>query len=204
MADTALSIQDELAAAAAHLRNAGITAARREALLLAAAGVTAAAAGFLVGPLLFGGGRPKVDPGVFSTPLPDLSGKPRQLSEWRGRVLVCNFWATWCAPCREEIPVLIAARSKFAAKGAEIVGIAVDNASKVRDFAASFKITYPVLLSEADGLELMRKLGNSAGGLPYTVFLDREGRPVDQRLGAMKAEDLMWALYNKVDFVFNY
>ena len=163
---------------------------RREALILASAGVAAAAAGFLVGPLLFDGGRPKADAAFLSTRFPDLAGKPRQLSEWRGRVLVCNFWATWCAPCREEMPLLVAARAKYASKGVEIVGIAVDNATKVREFTASLGITYPILLSEADGLELMRGLGNSAGGLPYTVFLDREGRPVDHKLGALKVADL--------------
>jgi thiol-disulfide isomerase/thioredoxin len=163
---------------------------RREALILAAAGLAAAAAGFLVGPLVFERDAPKADAAFLSTSFPDLAGKSRRLSEWRGRVLVCNFWATWCAPCREEMPLLIAARSKYAAKGVEIVGIAVDNAAKVREFSRSLGVTYPILLSEADGLELMRRLGNSAGGLPYTVFLDREGRPVHQKLGALKAGEL--------------
>jgi len=103
---------------------------------------------------------------------------------------VCNFWATWCAPCREEMPLLLSARAKYASKGVEIVGIAVDNAAKVREFSTALGITYPILLAEADGLELMRKLGNAAGGLPYTVFLDREGRPVEHKLGALKAAEL--------------
>jgi thiol-disulfide isomerase/thioredoxin len=163
---------------------------RREALILGAAGIAAAAAGFLVGPLLFEQGSTKVDAAFLSAQFPDLAGKPRRLSEWRGRVLVCNFWATWCAPCREEMPLLMAARAKYAAKGVEFVGIAVDNAAKVREFTASLGVTYPIVLSEAEGLELMRRLGNSAGGLPYTVFLDREGRPVQQKLGALKAGEL--------------
>ena len=167
-----------------------MTTRRREALILASAGLAAAAAGFLIGPLLIEGGTRKVDRAFLSTPFPDLSGKPRQLSEWRGRVVVCNFWATWCAPCREEMPLLVAARAKYASKGVEIVGIAVDNVAKVREFAASIGVTYPILLSEADGLELMRRLGNSAGGLPYTVFLDRDGQPVEHKLGALKAADL--------------
>ena len=163
---------------------------RREALILTAAGLTAAAAGFLVGPAIFGRRESSGEGGLMATRFPDLAGKPRQLTEWRGRVLVCNFWATWCAPCREEIPLLVAARAKYAAKGVEIVGIAVDSGAKVGDFARSLGVTYPILLSEADGLEHMRNLGNSSGGLPYTVFFDREGRVAHRKLGALKQADL--------------
>lgn len=160
---------------------------RREALVLGAAGLAAAAAGFLVGPVLFGGGS---DSGFLGAQFPDLAGKSRQLSEWRGRVLVCNFWATWCAPCREEIPLLLGAQAKYAIQGVQIVGIAIDNAAKVGEFAQSLKVTYPILLSEADGLEHMRKLGNSSGGLPYTVFFDRKGAVAHRKLGALKAPEL--------------
>ena len=167
-----------------------MAAGRREALILGAAGLAAAAAGFVVGPMLFGSRKPEADAVLMATPFPDLQGKPRRLLEWKGRVLVCNFWATWCAPCREEIPLLISIRDKYAAKSVEIVGIAVDNSSKVAEFAKSFSITYPILLSDAEGLDFMRKLGNSSGGLPYTVFFDREGRPAQQKLGALKAPEL--------------
>ena len=160
---------------------------RRETLILVGAGLAAGAAGFLVGPLLLGGG------GRSSLPaesMPDLSGKSRQLSEWRGQILVCNFWATWCAPCREEIPVLQAAREKFGGSGVEIVGIAVDNAAKVKLYADNLKISYPILINEATGLDLMRQLGNSSGGLPYTAFFDRQGAVVRHKLGALKADEL--------------
>ena len=168
----------------------GVTPRRREALILVAAGVAAASAGFLVGPA-FLRGRDSADAGeLWSTRLPDLAGKSRQVSEWRGRVVVCNFWATWCAPCREEIPVLMAARQKSGPDTLEVVGIAVDNAAKVGEFARSFRISYPVLISDGEGLELMRKLGNTAGGLPYTVFLDRQGRVAHRKLGALTSTEL--------------
>jgi len=171
---------------------------RRESLILGAAGLAAATAGFLAGPLALrstgsdtsGEAGGKADIALRAAVFPDLEGHARMLSEWRGRVLVCNFWATWCVPCREEIPMLIAARVKYAVSGLEIVGIAVDNPGNVRQFAASFKISYPVLLAEADGLDLMRKLGNSAGGLPYTVVADRQGGIVHRKLGALKQADL--------------
>ncbi len=171
---------------------------RREALLLGAAGLAAAVAGFLLGPLLLqstnrsgaGDGEAAGSLALRSTSLVDLTGRTRRLSEWRDRILVCNFWATWCTPCREEIPLLMAAGKKYGPKGVEIVGIAIDNAAKVRDFASSLNISYPILLAEADGLDLMRRLGNGAGGLPYTVVADRQGNLVHRKLGAFKGADL--------------
>jgi thiol-disulfide isomerase/thioredoxin len=163
---------------------------RREALILGAAGLAAAAAGFLAGPALLqlGGGRE--EGALAQAAFNDLDGRTRRLSEWRGRVVVYNFWATWCAPCREEIPLLIAARQKYGPSGVEIVGIAIDNGAKVREYAASFHIVYPILLAEADGLDLMRQLGNSGGGLPYTVIADRQGGLVHRKLGALKQPEL--------------
>lgn len=163
---------------------------RREALLLGAAGIAAAAAGFLIGPLLLGPGRNKEEKLLGAASFPDLEAKPRRLSEWRGKVLVCNFWATWCTPCREEIPMLVALRGKYASQGLEIVGIALDNAAKVSEFSASYKISYPILVAEAGGLDLMRGLGNQSGGLPYTVVTDRSGEIVHRKLGLLKQTEL--------------
>ena len=120
----------------------------------------------------------------------DLGGRARHLSEWTGKLLVVNFWATWCAPCLEEIPLLMAARKSHARIGVEIVGIAIDMVSKVREFAAKLSIDYTVLLAGADGLELMRSLGNRSGGLPFTVFLDRSGTPVRTKLGVLRQTEL--------------
>jgi thiol-disulfide isomerase/thioredoxin len=174
-----------------------VTPGRRETLVLGAAGIAAAAIGFLIGPVLLrstegerADGLGAGDRILRSVTLVDLAGKPRRMSEWQGRVLVCNFWATWCAPCREEIPMLMSEREKYKESGLEIVGIAIDNSPKVVEFAASLKISYPILLAEADGLDVMRRLGNSAGGLPYTVVIDRQGNIVHSKLGAMKQADL--------------
>ena len=163
---------------------------RRQALLLGAAGIAAAAAGFLVGPALLRLGSGGDGEALRAASFADLDGKMRRLDEWRGRVLVCNFWATWCAPCREEIPLLLEMRRKYGPGGVEIVGIAIDDAAKVRQFSASFSISYPILLAETDGLDLMRRLGNSGGGLPYTVIVDREGTLVHRKLGALKQPEL--------------
>ena len=168
-----------------------MTPGRREALILGAAGLAAATAGFVAGPLLLKlGGGDESGRVLFEASFLDLSGKPRRLAEWQGRAVLVNFWATWCAPCREEIPLLVAARQKYGPSGVEIVGIAVDNASKVIEFSRMLAISYPVLLAEADGLDLMRQLGNSSGGLPYTVVADRRGALIHRKLGALKQEDL--------------
>ena len=122
--------------------------------------------------------------------LVDLSGRPRALSEWTGKVLVVNFWATWCAPCLEEIPLLMAARKSHAGKGIDVVGIAIDQVPKITEFAAKLSIDYTLLLAGAAGLELMRSLGNRSGGLPFTVFLDRTGTLVRKKLGVLRQPEL--------------
>lgn len=162
---------------------------RREALALAGVALAAGAAGAVVGPWLL-----RKDSGdantVAAARFSDLAGATRTLAEWRGRILVVNFWATWCTPCREEIPMLMAARDKYSGFGVEIVGIAIDTAAKVSEYVSQMKISYPILLADAGGLELMRNLGNRASGLPYTVLLDRAGAPMARKLGALRQDEL--------------
>src|SRR3981189_2751201 len=162
--------------------------ARREVLILGAIGAGAALAGGLVGALALQARSGAAD--LLAAPLRDLSGAKRTLREWRGRVVVCNFWATWCAPCREEIPMLVAVRGVFPAKGAEIVGIGIDQASKVEEFAKTYGITYPVLIAEAPALERMRRVGDGLCSLPYTVVLDQRGVVAHRRLGALSRAEL--------------
>lgn len=167
---------------------------RRELLILGSVGLAAATAGVLVGPMLVQSQSGAAE--LLAASFPDLEGRPRKLLEWRGQVLVCNFWATWCAPCREEIPILNSAYNRFAAKGVEIVGIGIDNVAKMREFSKELGIGYPILVAGAEALNLMRNLGNTSGGLPFTVFLDRQGRLVHRKLGAIKASELEEQLIN--------
>jgi thiol-disulfide isomerase/thioredoxin len=162
--------------------------ARRELLILGGTGLAAALAGAIFGPLALQSESGAAE--LLAARYPDTSGTPRQILEWRGKVLVCNFWATWCLPCREEIPLLMQVRARYAANGAEVVGIGIDLATKIQQFAREFAISYPLLVADASGLDLMRKLGNRAGGLPYTVIIDRNGAIAYRRLGLLRAAEL--------------
>ena len=150
---------------------------------------TALAAGALVAPAVLKRGTSPAE-SLASTRFTDLQAKPRLLSEWRGKWVVANFWATWCAPCLEEIPLLMAARRRRAGKGLEIVGIAIDQDAKVEQFAAKMQIDYPILVAGPDGLDLIRALGNRSGGLPFTVFLDPAGRIAQNKLGGLRQPEL--------------
>lgn len=165
---------------------------RRDALILAGAGAAAAVAGAVAGAFVLQSGSGAAE--LLAATFLDLEGRRRRLLEWRGRALVCNFWATWCAPCREEIPLLVAAKQHLPDTSIEIVGISVDSADKVREFAASYKINYPLLIADATALTLLRSLGNRAGGLPYTIALDRSGAIVQRHLGALKQAELRQVL----------
>jgi thiol-disulfide isomerase/thioredoxin len=165
---------------------------RRKALALAGVAAAAATGGALVGALIVQSGSGAAR--LLSASFVDLEGRSRRLLEWRGQVVVCNFWATWCAPCREEVPLLVAAKQQYAAKGLEVVGIGIDQAAKIRDFASNYKVNYPMLVAGSEAIEMMRDLGNNAGALPYTVLLDRSGSVAGQRLGAFRKEELNAAL----------
>lgn len=131
-------------------------------------------------------------PADFS--LKDLAGRERRLSEWRGRPLLLNFWATWCAPCREEIPLFIDTQKRHAASGLQIVGVALDQKADVLDFIAKFGVPYPVLLADDATLDLMSRYGNSTGSLPYSVIFDADGSIAHRKIGAYRPSELEAAL----------
>jgi thiol-disulfide isomerase/thioredoxin len=105
-------------------------------------------------------------------------------------VLVVNFWATWCAPCREEMPLFVRAQREMGAKGLQFVGIAVDDAAKVRAFADEIGLNYPALVGGYGAMELSKTLGNSIMALPFTVVVDRTGAVALTHLGPIKEAQL--------------
>jgi len=132
----------------------------------------------------------QVPTSLWAVPFIDTAGKPQSLAQWRGKTLVLNFWATWCAPCREEIPDLIAIRSQYTAKSVEIVGIAIDNAQAVGPYAREMKISYPVVIGDGAALDLARALGNPSGALPYTVVMAPDGTVLMRHLGRLSKSKL--------------
>ncbi len=120
----------------------------------------------------------------------DLQGHPRQANEWMGKVLVLNFWATWCPPCRQEVPTFVKYQESYGNRGLQFVGIAVDQLDAVQEFADANAITYPVLIGQTDAVALSQRLGNRFSGLPFTVVFDRDGRVRFRQLGEVTVEML--------------
>lgn len=113
--------------------------------------------------------------------LKDLEDQVRDVKEWDGKVLMINFWATWCPPCRREMPAFIKLQEKYKDKGFTIVGIALDEKQAVIDFTDPMGMNYPILMAEHDGVILSKAYGNDLGVLPYTVIVDRKGNIVHRQ-----------------------
>jgi thiol-disulfide isomerase/thioredoxin len=170
---------------------------RRPLIWVTAAALAAAA---LAGGLWFGVAQRQQSPEAGASAsltrmqFKDFDGADVTLARWRGKVTVVNFWATWCPPCREEIPGLVDVQARQGPNGAQIVGIAVDSAEKTRDFVKTFGVSYPVVVGGMETIDLMRTLGNKAGALPFTVVLDREGKVAKTHLGLMSIEQVEAAI----------
>jgi thiol-disulfide isomerase/thioredoxin len=156
-------------------------------------GLVAVGLGFQFGREPDGGGlaRARSDgAALLGVSLPDSSGREQSIGQWKGKVLIVNFWATWCVPCREEMPVFVQIQKEQGERGVQFVGIAVDDAAKVRDFAAELGLNYPTLIGGYGAIELSRSLGNRVGALPYTLVIDRAGNVSHAHLGPIKPADL--------------
>jgi peroxiredoxin len=133
------------------------------------------------------------DPAVaklMQTRFPDANDQPHQLSDWKGKVLLLNFWAPWCPPCVAEMPELVELQNEMAGKNLQIVGIGIDSRSNIRQFAEKHHISFPLLVAGMQGTELSRELGNQAGGLPFTVLLDTSGQVRKTYLGKLNMDQL--------------
>lgn len=131
---------------------------------------------------------------LFAATLTGLNDQPVALDQWRGQPLIVNFWARWCGPCRAEIPELAKLRQAYRARGLEVIGIGIeDKIEPVRDFAKAYDMNYPILLAKDKGFDLMRALGNTKMGLPFTVAIDRTGELVVVKMGSIKGDELVAA-----------
>lgn len=125
----------------------------------------------------------------FSRTFTDVAGNKQAMAQWQGKVLVINFWATWCAPCVDEMPELSALQRELA-KDTQIVGIGIDSEKNIRTFNDKLKVAYPLYIGGIDGSELSRTFGNQAGGLPYTVVVGKSGDIVARYTGRLAIDKL--------------
>jgi thiol-disulfide isomerase/thioredoxin len=126
------------------------------------------------------------DTGLFSQSFPDAHGTSHAMGDYLGKPLVVNFWATWCPPCLKEMPDLDALQKRFPA--VQFVGLAVDTESNVRAFAKKVRVSYPLLVVGHAGIDLVRSLGDTAGGVPFTVVFDHKGLVRDRVVGQVRPD----------------
>jgi thiol-disulfide isomerase/thioredoxin len=122
--------------------------------------------------------------------LPGLDGRAQSLAQWEGRLVLLNFWATWCAPCIEEMPLLDRFQQTHAARGLQVVGIASDGAQPTREFLAEHPVQYPILVDDPELGDLSRALGNGHGVLPYSLLIGRDGRILARHAGSFSEDSL--------------
>ena len=121
---------------------------------------------------------------------PNLEGLPVSAADLDGKVFLVNFWATWCKPCVEEMPMLSRLQDELSSQGFRVVGIALDEPERAARFASEMGLSYPVLLGEADVVVTGRRWGNDSGMLPYSVLVDAHGVVQWIKLGALEASEL--------------
>lgn len=138
---------------------------------------------------------PDAESALWQLQFATLGGNLLNMASLRGRPLLLNFWATWCPPCVEELPLLSRFYRENSANGWQVLGLAVDQLDPVRHFLAKTPVTFPVALAGVSGMEIGRSLGNLSGGLPFTVVLGSDGQVAHRKMGKVSPENLRaWAL----------
>ncbi len=126
---------------------------------------------------------------IYAASFPDLNGRSQLLGQWSNKLLIINIWASWCAPCLEEIPILLRLQEKYARKGLQIVGIAADSRLNSAKFAEKLKIVYPVLPDEINAIEFSKRVGNRFNLLPFTIAVNSRGEIIYAKFGVIDEVD---------------
>ena len=142
--------------------------------------------------------QPEVQPGseaagtqtLFAAKFLDISGKPQAISQWKGKLIVVNFWATWCPPCREEMPELSHLQEQYQDRDLVVLGISTDELDKIREFVKENPVSYPLLSGEIDAMNVGQSLGNNKGVLPYTVIIKPDGNIAKTYFGRVNQAQL--------------
>lgn len=127
---------------------------------------------------------------LFASFMSDQQNRMQPLAQWKGKTLLVNFWATWCTPCVQEMPELSALQSEHKTANLQIIGIGIDSAANIREFSTKYKISYPLYIADTTGSNLMRNLGDEAGGLPFSVLIGPNGQIKKTYLGRLKMEEV--------------
>lgn len=127
---------------------------------------------------------------VPAVKLTDLAGKTHQLTDYRGKLVLLNFWASWCAPCVHELPLLVKAQADYGARGFQVLGPALDDQPSIEGMVAKFGISYPVMGDYNEVDAAMKALGNNQGALPYSLLISPEGKVLQVVLGGLKEVEL--------------
>jgi len=160
-------------------------------LLLVLLALAAMASGMLARHWL--NAAPAADPDL-AIEFPDPEGKSHRLDEWKGKVLIVNFWATWCPPCLKEMPEFVKLQDELGRKGVQFVGIAIDDEESVANFLASAPVNYPILIGQDGGADWAAELGNRMNILPFSAVFDRSGKLVQVQAGPFNRDDVQKAV----------
>lgn len=141
------------------------------------------------------------DPSIkafFANPWQSPDGKSVYSENWRRKVLVVNFWASWCPPCVEEMPALDKIAQEYTSKNVLIVGIGIDSPSNIREFLGKTPVSYQIVVGGLGGSNLAKQMGNSQGALPYTIILNQKGKAIYAKLGKISEEELKKAINSAI------
>ena len=169
---------------------------RRQWISIIAISLAALVAGVLTSQWIYKTGLAS-DPAIkafFANPWQTPDGKSADTEKWRGKVLVVNFWASWCPPCVEEMPTLDKLQAEFKGQNVLFVGIGIDSPSNIREFLEKTPVSYPIVIGGLEGSNLSKQMGNSQGALPYTIIINAQGKSTNSKLGKISEEELRKAI----------
>lgn len=131
---------------------------------------------------------------ILGTPRPefamkDIENNVRNIKEWDGEVVLVNFWATWCPPCKKEIPAFMELQTEYKDKGFQIIGIAIDNEEAVKDYVDTMGMNYTIIAAELEAMDLSRRFGNRVNALPFSAFISRDGKIAFTKAGELSKQD---------------
>ena len=127
---------------------------------------------------------------LYSASFKDLKDATAKMDQFKGKVLIMYYWATWCVPCRVETPNLVKLNEAYKAKGVTVIGLALDNGDKVRDFVKDNNVTYPIFYGGRDAVQLGKAMGNDGGAIPFTVVIGKDGKLIQTFKGDIPNEEL--------------